>query len=98
MLEVITQAAHKAHRHLKERPSLSPQSVEGIVREVLSASVQCQAFDDNQLHALLEILPIYMQVIEHVSGDAEPPYVWRRPLQARPRLPITIIALISPQR
>lgn|SRR5690606_20805060 len=69
VLEVIIHAAHKAHRHLKDKPSLSPRNVEGIVSEVLSASIQCQAFDDNQLHTLLEMLPIYMQVIEHVSGN-----------------------------
>lgn len=69
VLKVITQAAHKAHHPLADKPALFPQNVESIVNEVLSASVQCQSFDDNQLHALLEMLPIYMQVIEYVSGN-----------------------------
>ena len=69
VLEAIIQAAHKAHHHLEDKPSLAPQSVGGIVGEVLSASFPCQSFDDRQLYALLEILPIYMQVMEYVSGN-----------------------------
>ena len=69
VLKVIIHAAHKVHRHLKEKPALSPQNVESIVSEVLSASIQCQPFDDQQLHALLEMLPVYMQVMGHVSGN-----------------------------
>ncbi len=69
VLEVIIHAARKAHRRLKDQPSLARKSVEGIVNEVLSASVQCQSLEDKSLHALLEMLPVYMQVMGHVSGD-----------------------------
>jgi hypothetical protein len=71
VLELIIHAAHKAHRQLKDKPPLSPQRVEGIVSKVLNASLGCQSFSDKQLHALLEMLPIYMQVMEHVSGNGE---------------------------
>ena len=70
VLKAIAHAAHKAHRTLKGKPQVSAERVENIVSQVLRASISCQSLHDTQLHALLEMLPIYMQVMGYVSGDS----------------------------